>query len=138
MARVTGQDEIRDTVHMAEVIVIVGISKNEERASYHIANKVRKHGYRMYYVNPKYAGENIFGEEILSSLYDVPEHVNIVDVFRNPKYVEPIITMAVDIGADVVWLQPGAENEDAIAVHAGEIDIVYNACLGVVVSQLDG
>ena len=138
MACVTDQEEIRDIVHTAEAIAIVGISKNEERASYHIADMVRKHGYRMYYVNPKYAGENIFGEEIHSSLQDVPEHVDIVDVFRNPNYVEPIIEAAIGINADVAWLQPGAENEDAIAAHADEIDIVYNACLGVVVSQLDG
>jgi len=138
MARVTEQEKILDIVRTAEVITVVGISKNKERASYHIADKVRKHGYRMYYVNPKYAGENIFGEKILSSLEDVPEHVDIVDVFRNPQYVEPIIKAAVDIGADVAWLQPGAENEDAIAAHIDDIDIVYNACIGVAVSQLDG
>ncbi|MBS3772994.1 MAG: CoA-binding protein [Candidatus Thermoplasmatota archaeon] len=138
MARVTDQEEIRDVVRTAAVVAIVGISKNEERASYHIADRVRRQGYTMYYVNPKYAGETIFGERILPSLQDVPEHVDIVDVFRNPKHVEPIIEAAVAIDADVVWLQPGAENMDAIEAHEQEIDIVFNACLGVAVGQLDG
>ncbi len=138
MARVTAREEIRDVVRTAEVVAIVGISKNEERASYHIADRVRRQGYTMYYVNPKYAGEHIFGEQILPSLQDVPEHVDIVDVFRNPKHVEPIVEEAVAIDADVVWLQPGAENMDVIAAYEDGIDIVFNACLGVAVGQLDG
>jgi len=138
MARVTEQHEVLDVARNAQVVAIVGISKNEERASYHIADRVRQQGYTMYYVNPKYAGEDIFGEEILPSLQDVPEHVDIVDVFRNPKHVEPIVEAAVAIDADAVWLQPGAENMDVIAAYEDDIDIVYNACLGVAVGQLDG
>ncbi len=138
MARVTEQSEVVDVARDADVVAVVGISKKEERASYHIADKVRRQGYRMYYVNPKYAGEEIFGEEILPSLEDVPEHVDIVDVFRNPNYVESIVEAAVAIDADVVWLQPGAENMNVIAAYEDEIDIIYNACLGVAVSQLGG
>lgn len=138
MSRVTEQSEVVDVARDADVVAIVGISKKEERASYHIADRVRRHGYRMYYVNPKYAGEEIFGEEILPTLEAVPGHVDIVDVFRNPKYIEPIVEEAISIDADVVWLQPGAENMDVIAAYEDEIDIVYNACLGVAVSQLGG
>jgi len=133
MARITEPDKILEIAKNAKVIAVVGISPKKERASYYISEKVRKKGYRMYYINPVYAGQEILGEKVLPSLKDVPEKIDIVDVFRNPKYVPPIMEEAIGVKARVVWLQPGAESEDVISAYEDKIDIIYNACLGVTV-----
>ena len=137
MARITEPDKILEIAKNAEVIAVVGISPKKERASYYISERVREKGYRMYYINPVYEGETILDEKVISSLKDVPEKIDIVDVFRNPKYLPPLMEESVEIGAKVVWLQPGAESEEVIAAYEDRIDIVYNACLGVTVGYLD-
>jgi len=133
MARITDPDKILEIAKNAEVIAVVGISPKKERASYYISERVREKGYRMYYINPVYAGQEILGEKVLPSMKDVPEKIDIVDVFRNPKYVPPIMEEAIAVGAKVVWLQPGAESEEVISAYEDKIDIIYNACLGVTV-----
>ncbi|HHF56429.1 MAG TPA: CoA-binding protein, partial [Thermoplasmatales archaeon] len=60
------------------------------------------------------------------------EKIDIVDVFRNPKFIEEIIKEAIEIKAGVVWLQPGSENMEVIEKYKDKIDIIYNSCLGVV------
>jgi len=137
MARITEPDKILEIAKNAEVIAVVGISPKKERASYYISERVREKGYRMYYINPVYEGETILDEKVISSLKDVSEKIDIVDVFRNPKYLPPIMEESVEIGAKVVWLQPGAESEEVIAAYEDRIDIIYNACLGVTVGYLD-
>ena len=134
MARITDPDKILEIAKNAEVIAVVGISPKKERASYYISERVRKKGYRMYYINPVYAGQEILDEKVLQSLKDVPEKIDIVNVFRNPKYVPPIMEEAIAVGAKVVWLQPGAESEEVISTYEDKIDVIYNACLGVTVS----
>jgi len=133
MARITEPEKILEVAKNAGVIAVVGISPKKERASYYISERVRKKGYSMHYINPVYAGQEILGEKVLSSLKDVPEKIDIVDVFRNPKYVPPIMDEAIEVGAGVVWLQPGAESEEVVSSYEDKIDIIYNACLGVTV-----
>ncbi len=136
MARITEPDRILEIAKNAKVIAVVGISPKKERASYYISERVREKGYRMYYINPVYEGETILDEKVISSLKDVPEKIDIVNVFRNPKYLPPIMEESVEVGAKVVWLQPGAESEEVIAAYEDRIDIIYNACLGVTVGYL--
>jgi len=81
MARITDPDKILEIAKNAEVIAVVGISPKKERASYYISERVREKGYRMYYINPVYAGQEILGEKVLPSMKDVPEKIHIVDVF---------------------------------------------------------
>ncbi|HHF56634.1 MAG TPA: CoA-binding protein [Thermoplasmatales archaeon] len=136
MARITEPDRILEIAKNAKVIAVVGISPKKERASYYISERVREKGYRMYYINPVYEGETILDEKVISSLKDVPEKIDIVNVFRNPKYLPPIMEESVEVGAKVVWLQPGAESEEVIAAYEDRIDIIYNACFGVTVGYL--
>ncbi|MEA2054051.1 MAG: CoA-binding protein [Candidatus Thermoplasmatota archaeon] len=133
MARITDPDKILEIAKNARVIAVVGISPKKERASYYISERVRKKGHKMYYINPVYEGQEILDEKVLSSLKDVPEKIDIVDVFRNPKYASPIMDEAISVNAGVVWLQPGAESEGVISAYEDKIDIIYNACLGVTV-----
>ncbi len=128
---ITEQERIMEIAKNAENIAIVGISKNEQRASYQIAKQI-KDKYNLFLVNPKYEGEKIFGIEVLDSLLKIRERIDIVDVFRNPAHIEKIIKDAIEIKASVVWLQPGSENMEIIEKYRNKIDIIYNSCLGVV------
>jgi len=115
----------------AKNVAVVGISKNKERASYQIAEQI-KDKYNLFLVNPKYAGEEILGKKVYSSLKEIEEKIDIVDVFRNPNFIEEIIKDAIDIKAGVVWLQPGSENMEVIEKYKDKINIIYNSCLGVI------
>lgn len=126
------KEEALEVLKSAKVVAVVGISPNPERPSYYTTEKViRKGRHRVYLVNPKYAGQEILGIEVLPSLKDIPEPVDIVNVFRNPAHIEPIVQEAIDIGAKVVWLQPGAENYEVIEKYKDRIRFVYNACIGI-------
>jgi predicted CoA-binding protein len=135
MVLVTDSNEVSRIAQRAEVVAVVGISKNPERASYQIAERIQNQ-YSMYYVNPVYSGQQIFGETIVTSLKNIPQHIDIVDVFRNPQHVSTIIDAALAVGADVVWLQPGSESDDIIQSYQDDIDIIAHACLGVVAKHL--
>ena len=131
MALVTDPNEIRRIAQEAKIVAVVGMSKKTERSSYLIAEQIRNQ-YAMYYINPVYAGQKVFGELIVSSLRNVPQHIDIVDVFRNHQYVSSVIEEAIAVSAKVVWLQPGSESYDVIEKYKDDIDLVAHACLGVV------
>ncbi|HIQ48715.1 MAG TPA: CoA-binding protein, partial [Aquifex aeolicus] len=65
------------------------------------------------------------------SLRDVPEPIDIVNVYRNPAHAEDVIKEAIEVGAKCVWFQPGAENQEVIEKYKDRIRIIYNACIGV-------
>ena len=110
----------------------MGISPKPERPSYYTTEKLlRKGRHRVYFVNPRYAGEEIMGIKVLSSLREIPEKVDIVNVYRNPAHIEPIVKEALEIGAKIVWLQPGAENMEVVEKYRDRIEFVYNACIGI-------
>ena len=114
----------------AKNVAIVGISADSNRTSFSIASQI-KDKYTLFFVNPKYKGQEILEKIVHSSLLDISESIDIVDVFRNPLYIEPIIKDAVSINAKAVWLQPGSENKEIISKYKDKIDIVYDACLGI-------
>ena len=132
---ITEPSKILEIAKNARNVAIVGISKNKERASYQIAEQI-KDKYNLFLVNPKYAGEEILGKKVFSSLKEIKERIDIVDVFRNPNYIEEIIREAIEVGAGVIWLQPGSENMEVIEKYKDKIDIIYNSCLGVVSKQI--
>ena len=115
-----------------KTVAVVGISPDPERPSYYVSERLINKGmHRVYFVNPKYAGQEILGIKVLSSLGEVPEPIDIVDVFRNPAHIESIFEEALKVGAKCVWLQPGCENMDVIEKYKDKIKIVWNACIGV-------
>ncbi|HEV2986667.1 MAG TPA: CoA-binding protein, partial [Vicinamibacterales bacterium] len=101
---------IQRALHNAKTIAIVGLSKNQLRASYFVAFYLRRHGYRVIPVNPR-EGE-IFGEKSFKSLADVPVSVDIVNVFRAPEALPEIANEAVAIGATNLWCQFSVINEE--------------------------
>src|SRR5436853_7650936 len=101
-------DPISQVLHDASTVAVVGLSNNPTRPSYDVASYLQKHGYRIIPVNPRET--TVLGENAYPDLLSIPEHVDIVDIFRRPEYVPEIVQQAIAIGANVVWMQPGTEN----------------------------
>jgi predicted CoA-binding protein len=119
----------------ATTIAIVGASSNPDKASYGIMQKLQKVGYRVIPINPRET--EILGERSYASLTDVPERIDIVDVFRRPEDTPSIADDAVAIGAKALWLQTGISNEDAAArASAGGLTVVMDTCIGATHSLL--
>ncbi len=137
MAEVAHKDDAYEVLKNAKVVAVIGISPKQERPSYWTTEKVVKKGkHKIYLVNPRYAGEKILGIEVLGSLRDIPEPIDIVNVYRNPAHAEPIVQEAIEVGAKAVWFQPGAENYEVIEKYKDKINFVYEACIGVEASYL--
>jgi uncharacterized protein len=121
---------IQRVILNSQTIAIVGLSKNELRASYFVGFYLRRHGYKVVPVNPREA--EIFGEKSFKTLADVPVHVDIVDVFRAPNALPGIAKEAVDIGATTLWGQFTVINEEAARIaEAGGLSVVMDRCLKV-------
>ncbi len=126
------QDGALQVLKKSMVVAVVGISPDPERPSYYVTERLISKGlHKVYLVNPKYAGHEILGQRVVSSLSDVPEPIDIVNVFRNPAHIEPIFEEALKIGAKCVWLQPGCENLEVIEKYKDKIGVVWDACIGV-------
>jgi predicted CoA-binding protein len=119
------------------VIAVVGLSANWYRPSFFAAKYLQDHGYRIIPVNPTY--EEILGEKCYPSLLDITEPVDVVQIFRKPEDVPPIVAQAVKIRAKVVWMQLGVINEEAarVAEDAG-LDVVMNRCMKIEHARLFG
>src|SRR5262249_6614482 len=110
-------------------IAMVGASANPEKASHAIMRQLQKAGYRVIPVNPRET--EVLGEKSYPSLADIPDRVDIVDVFRRSEDTPPIAEEAAKIGASTLWLQSGISNEDAAArAKAAGLTVVMDACIG--------
>ena len=94
-------------------IAMVGASANPERDSYQVASYLMEHGYHVIPVNPN--AQEILGKTSYPDLASIPEQVEVVNIFRRPEEVVPIVDEAIKIGAKVVWMQKGIINEEAAA-----------------------
>jgi uncharacterized protein len=119
----------------ATVVAMVGASSNPDHASNGIMRKLQSVGYRVIPVNPHET--EVLGERAYASLIDVPERIDIVDVFRRAEDTPSIADEAVTIGAKALWLQTGIVNEDAAArAKAGGLMVVMDLCIGATHSLL--
>jgi predicted CoA-binding protein len=113
-------------------IAMVGLSPDPYRPSHFAAIYMQSHGYDIIPVNPKFAGATILGQQVYASLSDIPKEcdVEIVDVFRRPVDIPPILDEAIEIGAKVFWMQLGIVN-DAVAgrARAAGMEVVQNRCV---------
>jgi len=121
---------IQRVLHSAKTIAVVGLSNNHLRASYFVGYYLRRHGYHVIPVNPRET--EILGQRSYASLRDVPEHVDIVNVFRAPDALPDIAREAVEIGADAIWCQFGVINEEGANIaEDGGVTVVMDRCLKV-------
>lgn len=112
------------------VVAVVGLSADPGKPSYGVAAYMIAHGVTIHPVNPTYAGQEILGRTVYGSLAEVPEHIHIVDIFRRPEYILPIIEEAITAKADAVWLQLGIINAEAVErARAAGLGAVQDRCL---------
>ncbi len=111
-------------------IAVVGISNKPYRDSYTVTKVLMDYGYRIFPVNPNY--DEVLGMKCYGSLKEIKEPIDIVDIFRRPDQLMPVVEEAIEIGARVVWMQLGAENEQAAqkALNAG-LQVVMHHCIKV-------
>jgi uncharacterized protein len=121
-------ERVKILLHGARVVAVVGISDKPERASYDVAAYLQRAGYRIIPVNP--ALKEVLGEPCYASLEAYGKPVDIVDIFRNPDAVPPIVEEAIATGAKAVWMQEGVAHEQAAksAEEAGLV-VVQDRCI---------
>ena len=119
---------MKEILLSAKTIASVGLSGNQQKESFWIASYLKEQGYRVIPVNP--TATEILGEKAYPDLSSVPEKVDIVQVFRKPEDVPPVVDEAIKIGAKVVWMQEGIVHEEAAqkARDAG-LQVVMDACM---------
>ena len=132
-------DYIRGILRRVRTIAMVGASPNWNRPSYFAMKYLQHKGYRVIPVNPVAAGQTILGETAYASLKDLPEPVDMVDVFRNSEAAGPITDEAIAIGAKIVWMQLGVRNDAARErAEAAGLTVVMNRCPKIEYGRLHG
>ena len=121
-------DAILEILRKYKTIAVVGLSSNPARASYEVTEYMQSAGYKIIPLNPNETA--VFGENRYARLEDVPEKIEIVNVFRRAEDVPPVVESAIQIGAKVVWMQLGIENVVAAErARAAGLIVVEDACV---------
>jgi predicted CoA-binding protein len=130
---------LRDILTNVRTIAVVGASPRRERPSHGVMAYLQRRGYRTIPVNPNAAGATINGESCYARLADVPEPIDMVDVFRRTEMAGVVVDEAIAVGAKVVWMQLGVRNDAAAqrAEQAG-LQVVMNRCPKIEHSRLAG
>ena len=119
---------IPELLRAARVIAVVGLSSDEMRPSHGVAQYMQRQGYRIIPVNPNET--EVLGEKAYARLEDVPEKIDIVDVFRRSQFVRGVVESAIRVGAKAVWMQEGVVDEAAAqAARAAGLDVVMDRCI---------
>ncbi|TCP55433.1 hypothetical protein EV586_10385 [Tumebacillus sp. BK434] len=130
-------DELRNWLTETKIIAVVGLSDKPERTSYLIAETMQQRGYRIIPVNPMV--EEVLGETSYPTLEDVPEGIDLVNVFRRSEELYSVVEAAIKAGAKRIWAQSGVYDEQAaeLAKQNG-VEIVMDQCIAVAHTQLVG
>ena len=121
-----------DLITHPSVVAVVGLSPKQDRPSYGVAHFLIEKGFTVYGVNPAAAGQTILDRPVVATLADVPEHIHIVDVFRQSDAVPQVVDEAIAVGADAVWLQLDIWNPEAIAkAREAGLKTVVNRCMAI-------
>ena len=121
-------DPIFDILTTCKTIAVVGLSSNPTRPSYGVTEYMQSCGYQIIPVNPNET--DVLGEPSYASLAEVPQKIEIVDVFRRAEEVPPVVDAAISAGAKVIWMQLGIANEAAAEkARAAGITVVMDACI---------
>jgi len=119
-------ESIREQV---KTIAVVGASDKQHRPVYGVMRFLQNQAYRCYPVNPRLAGQEVLGETTYASLSDIPESIDMVDIFRNSDDAGAIVDEAIAVGVKVVWMQLGVVNEEAAArAEAAGLTVIMDRC----------
>jgi predicted CoA-binding protein len=126
-----GDSYIRGILNTVKTIAMVGASEKENRPSYFAFKYLLERGYTMIPVNPGHAGEDMLGQRIFARLADIPEPVDMIDIFRGAQYALAIVQEALALKTRplVIWMQLGVRNDEAAALaEANGMKVVMNRC----------
>jgi predicted CoA-binding protein len=124
----SGADPITEILKNCKTIAVVGLSSNPARPSYGVTEYMQDAGYRIIPVNPNET--EVLGEKSYARLEDVPEKIDIVDVFRRAEEVPQVVDSAIRVGAKVIWMQQGIEHEIvAEKARAAGLTVIEDSCI---------
>ncbi len=128
---------LRDILERVRTIAVVGASPRRERPSHRVMAYLQRHGYRVIPVNPNAAGDTINGETCYAALAEVPEAIDMVDVFRRSEAAGAAVDAAIAVGAKIVWMQLGVRDAAAAArAEAHGLEVVMNRCPAIEIPRL--
>jgi uncharacterized protein len=120
--------KVSELLRSSHTIAVVGLSSKRYRPSYGVAEYMQNAGYRIIPVNP--FETEVLGETAYATLGDVPEHIDIVDIFRKSEFVPELVETAIRIGAGAIWMQEGVVHEAAAAkARAAGLEVVMDRCI---------
>src|SRR5712692_1111283 len=120
--------KISELLRSSHTIAVIGLSSKRYRPSFGVAEYMQRAGYRIIPVNP--FESEILGEKAYKDLAAIPEHVDIVDIFRRSEFVPEIVEAAIRIGARAIWMQEGVVHEEAAAkARAAGLTVVMDHCI---------
>ena len=129
--------DLREALTSCRTICVVGISPDPYKPSYFVSDVLQSRGFKLYLVNPNYAGRTILGEKVYACMEDIPDEIDIVDVFRRPSVVAALAEEAKQKGFKVFWMQPGTESPEAIKkLDEDGYDVVAGRCTKIESSRL--
>ena len=128
---------LRRILKESRTIAVVGLSADWFRPSFFAAKYLQDHGYRVIPVNPRY--DTVLGERCYATLEEVPQPIDVVDVFQRSENVLPFAEAAIEVGAKVLWLQLGVVNEEAARrARAAGLEVVMDRCMKIEHARLFG
>jgi predicted CoA-binding protein len=134
-------DAVRRILKSVRTIAMVGASNNNARPSYFVLKYLLSRGYRLFPINPGLAGKDILGAPVYSKLADIPEPLDMVEIFRNSAAASGIVDEALTLDPlpKVIWMQLGVRNDEAAArAEARGIEVVMNRCPKIEYGRLSG
>jgi uncharacterized protein len=121
-------DAITKLLKNSRTVAVVGLSSRSHRPSYSVAEYLQSVGYRIFPVNP--TETEVLGEHVYAKLEDVPDKIDIVDIFRRSEFVREIVQSAIRVGAKAVWMQEGVVNEPAAeCARKSGLVVVMDRCM---------
>ena len=131
--------QIRRILRDVNTIAMVGASTNWNRPSYFAMKYLQEKGFRIIPVNPRAAGEELLGETVYASLKDIPEPVDMVDIFQRTDRVPAVVDEAIEIGAKIVWMQLTVRHDEAAKkAEAAGLTVIMNRCPKIEFGRLSG
>ena len=124
--------QLREILTSSPTIAVLGVHNEPEKAAFYVPEYLHDEGYRIIGVNPRFAGEELFGEKVRTTLAEIGEPIDVVDVFRRPEHIPGHVEdlLAMNPRPKVVWFQLGIKNEDAARIlEAAGILVVQNRCM---------
>ncbi|MGH1458622.1 MAG: CoA-binding protein [Paracoccaceae bacterium] len=141
MSQTYSDDYLKSILTRVKRIAVVGVSMNPVRPSYYVARYLSLKGFTVLPVNPGHAGKMLFGQTVVSSLSEIEGGVDMVDIFRRPEHVPPIVEEALARFADLkaIWMQIGVVHEEAAEMaRARGVDVVMDRCPKIEYQRLFG